>query len=256
MFNTNNLTPVQVNAVVALMQAQMISSTPPQDQVITGGRLTFAGLTTPTGPAVVPQGTVGSTTYAYKVVATLGAGHTAASPAGSATTGNATLSATNFTLITWAAVVGATGYTIYRTTGGSTQGVIGTAGINTLSFSDTGLTADSTTAPTLNTTGGEPKNPTILSGSTDAIPSAGTFLVTTAGIDAITLNAPASGADDGLQVDIVDEGGHAHTVTTGTNAFVGSHHIATFAGTLGNILRLVAKGGIWYDRGSAGITYS
>ena len=256
MFNTNGITPTALQNAVTQMQAQMISSTPPTDQVITGGRLSYARLTTPSGPSVVPQGTVGATTYAYKVVALVGAGRTAASPAGTATTGNAALSATNYNTITWASVPYATGYVIYRTTGGATQGVIGTAGIATFTFNDTGLVADSTTAPTLNTTGGAISVPTILSGSTDAIPTPGIFLVTTAGVDAITLDAPRSGTDDGLTLDIVDEGGHAHTVTTGTNAFVGSHHIATFAGTLGNALRLVAKGGIWYDRGSAGITYS
>lgn len=255
MFNSNGYNGTQVNALVTAMQGQMISATPPTDQVITGGRLSFAKLATPSGPAVVPGGTVGATTYAYKVVANIGAGHTAASPAGTTTTGNATLSATNINTLSWAAVPGATGYTIYRTTGGATQGVIGSTGINTLTFVDTGLTADATTAPTVNTTGGMINVPTILSGSTDAIPSGGIYLITTAGVDAITLGAPGT-LDDGITVDIVDEGGHAHTVTTGTNAFIGSHHIATFAGTLGNVLRLVSKGGIWYDRGSAGITYS
>lgn len=128
--------------------------------------LEIVALTTPAVPTITNGGTPGSTTYTYKVVAISGTGAslgtTAASAAGSSTTGNATLSATNFEIITFTAVTGAASYDIYRTVGGSTQGKIAnvpatisqSTGVQSATYvtNDTGLTADGTTAPTVNTT--------------------------------------------------------------------------------------------------------
>lgn len=253
MFNPAGILPAQVNVILGAMQAQMTSRTPANDQTIHGGRLTLAGILTPSGPNVTVQGTPGATTYSYKVVATFGNGHSAASPVGTTVTGNATLSATNSNLLAWAAVQYATGYTIYRTAGGATQGAIGTTAA--LAMVDTGFTADGTTAPTLNTTGSLLTPLTLLTGSTDAVPGVGKYAVTTAGVDAMTLNAP-SAADDGLTIEITDIGGHAHTVTTGTNGFNGASHVATFSGTAQACLRLTAKNSIWYLTGCVGITLS
>lgn len=117
-------------------------------------------LTTPVNVVATPNGTTGATTITYKVVANGIIGTTAASAAGTTTTANATLSATNSVTVTWNAVPGATGYVVYRTAAGGTPsstGVVsGTAALspNVLSFVDTGATGDSTTAPTVNTTGG------------------------------------------------------------------------------------------------------
>lgn len=110
-------------------------------------------LSDPSAPTVTPQGTTGATTYSYKVVAMHRQGQTAASSAGSTTTGNASLSSTDFNRITWTAVAGATAYRVYRTVGGATTGQIGIVGAVT-QFDDTGLTADATTAPSVNTAGG------------------------------------------------------------------------------------------------------
>jgi hypothetical protein len=134
-------------------------------------------LATPTAPIVLVFGAAGSTTYAYKLVATDGTdtvlGVTAASAATTITNGNATLSATNYNQIGVAAadiltVTGATHpvaagnviYNVYRTTGGATQGKIGTITVTqngglftTTTLNDTGLAGDSSTAPTVNTTG-------------------------------------------------------------------------------------------------------
>jgi hypothetical protein len=107
---------------------------------------------------------------AYKIVAKTGAGvtlgYTPASSAGSTATSNATLTSTNKNIVTFSSVTGAAAYDVYRTTAPtspSTTGLIGTVtatinsatGIQTTSyaFSDTGLAGDSTTAPTVNTTG-------------------------------------------------------------------------------------------------------
>lgn len=115
-------------------------------------------MATPSAPTVTPGGTPGSTAYSYKVVicedGPTCAYHTAASSAGSTSTGNATLSSTNYNLLS-AYVDSYSGQlgrciNVYRTAGGATQGLIGNCVWK--QFKDTGLTGDSTTAPSTNTT--------------------------------------------------------------------------------------------------------
>lgn len=113
----------------------------------------IATLSDPSAPTVSPQGVTGATAYSYKVVAQHRYGTSAASSAGSTATGNASLSSTNFNRVTWTAVTNASAYLIYRTVGGATTGLIGVVG-ETLQFDDTGLTGDSSTAPSANTSGG------------------------------------------------------------------------------------------------------
>lgn len=119
---------------------------------------------TPTGTV---NGTAGSTSIAYKVVARAGSLQVA-SAAVTVTTANATLSAANSISLAWTPVLGANAYDIYRTSAAgtpSTTGLIGTLAAavvdvigstvtGTMNFTDTGLTADSSTAPSANTTGG------------------------------------------------------------------------------------------------------
>jgi hypothetical protein len=117
------------------------------------GGLIALSLATPSAPSVTPQGASGTTTWRYRITARSTAGETLASAEGTTTTGNATLSATNFNRVTWTAVPGAVDYRIYRTTAGgtpSTTGLIGTA--TALTFDDTGL-AGSGTVPTIDTSG-------------------------------------------------------------------------------------------------------
>lgn len=110
--------------------------------------LNTPALNTPGTPTVAPQGTAGTTSYSYKIVATGTLMSTAAGAAGSTVTGNATLNGTNFNRVTWAAVTNATGYKVYRTVGGATQGLIQTIGSGqTLTLDDTGLTGDGVAAP-------------------------------------------------------------------------------------------------------------
>ncbi len=111
---------------------------------------------TPATPVITNGGTAGVTSYSYKIAISDGvAGTTAASAAGSTTTGNATLSGTNFNIITETTVVGNI-YNVYRTVGGATQGLVGsfTATSTSSVFNDTGLAATGTT-PSANTTGGD-----------------------------------------------------------------------------------------------------
>lgn len=104
--------------------------------------------------AVTPQGTPGSTTYGYKIVGVTANGNkTAASAEDTTGTGAATLNGTDFNRITWTDVAGAESYEVYRTTGGATQGLIGTVASGVEQFDDTGLEGDSATPPATNGTG-------------------------------------------------------------------------------------------------------
>jgi hypothetical protein len=127
--------------------------------------LTFAQVAAPTFDGVHSNvtnvGTAGSTTYTYVIVARGGCGTSAASGNGTTTTGNSSLSSTNYNVIHLDSTAGAWGIDVYRTVGGASQGKIGTAlatdydggGTSFLTFNDTGLTGDATTAPTVNNSG-------------------------------------------------------------------------------------------------------
>jgi hypothetical protein len=66
-------------------------------------------------------GTVGTTTYGYKVTALNGNGETLASAEKTVTNGNATLSGTNFNALFWDPVPGAASYNVYGRTAGAEQ---------------------------------------------------------------------------------------------------------------------------------------
>lgn len=132
--------------------------------VNTSGQLFQAGitssqLTTPNGVTATVNGTVGSTTISYKVVANGAVGTTAASSIATVTTANATLSAVNSVTVAWNPVPGAVSYTLYRTAAGGTPSTTGALtgatalGPTVTTFTDTGVAGDSTTPPTVNTTG-------------------------------------------------------------------------------------------------------
>lgn len=105
-------------------------------------------------PTVTVQGTTGATNYSYKIVVLGVAGRIgAAGTAGTTSSGNATLNGTNKNKVDWSAVTGATGYLVYRTVGGATQGLIATLDSATLTFTDTGVVADGTSAPSTDATG-------------------------------------------------------------------------------------------------------
>ena len=73
----------------------------------------YTALTTPTGLAVSPQGSAGTTAYAYRVSAFNAQGETLAAASVAIANGNATLDTTNFNRVTWNAVTDATGYNIW-----------------------------------------------------------------------------------------------------------------------------------------------
>lgn len=237
------------------------------DQTLTGGRLFFAQLAPPAAPTLSTNGTPGSTTYDYSIEAVIGKGNSGAGAATAITTGASTLTSVNSINIVFTSVPGATSYNVRRTTGGSTQGVIGTVaatGAATYTFVDTGLVGDASTSPTLNTTG--VAQGIIAELPTDypangAITNFGIGWLTKAGVDVMTIAAPIAGAvsaggHDGLTINIIDQGGHAHTVTGPSNCFNGASHVATFGGAVANNFTIKARNGVWYVTGNSGVTLS
>ena len=111
--------------------------------------LTITGLGSVGTPTVTNVGATGATTYGYKVVATVAGLLTAASSEGTTTTGNATLTGSNYNRVVWARVSGATGYRVYRSTGGTTPPMLIatiTSGV-TLQYDDTDNTSGSAQTP-------------------------------------------------------------------------------------------------------------
>lgn len=100
----------------------------------------------------------------------------------------------------------------------------------------------------------------LLSGSTDAVPAnlSASYMVTTAGVDAMTLAAPTAVVDDGKTIVISSNTANAHTLTAtgllqcGTTAV----NVATFAAHPGAGLTLRAYNGKWNVISAVTITFS
>lgn len=125
-----------------------------------GEQLSLVPLDTPDPPTLTIIGGLGETTYGYKCVAKRGDVVTDASSEVTTDDGPATLTGAHHIRITPPYVAGATSYDIYRTTGGATQGKIGSItarnqGSNQRNYlTDTGRTGDGLDEPTQNLTGG------------------------------------------------------------------------------------------------------
>lgn len=116
---------------------------------LTGGGINVNGLSNPAAPTITNVGTAGTTTYTYYIVAKDANGNkTLVSPAGTTTTGNAILDATNYNTITWTAISGAVNYDILK---GNTSTVIATNKTGT-TLNDTGQATGAYTPPTRNAT--------------------------------------------------------------------------------------------------------
>lgn len=126
----------------------------PSAPVITNSPLTPA-LLPPTVPVVTHGGTLGSTAYGYVITALNALGETTVSPEGQSAFGSATLSGTNWNIISWSAVEHCTGYRIYRITGGfAPPKLLASLASTTLVFHDIGQAGFSVPLPIANTTGG------------------------------------------------------------------------------------------------------
>ena len=232
--------------------------------------LSVALLDRPAAPVITPF-PAGATSYSYVIVPVFGynnpitglASQGQGSPAGSTTTGPATLgSAGANNLITWAAVLNASYYLVYRSVGGATQGLIGST--QATSFVDTGLAGDATTASVFNRSGvlkATLQEPVLILSADGAITQFGVTMVTKGTAAAITLVQPIAGlihlgGDDGRYIEVVDTVGAAHTITTASNGINGNKHIATFGGTVGTFAVLVAYNGVWWSMPLTGIVLS
>lgn len=120
---------------------------------------TYTALTTPVNLAITPTGTTGSTTYSYRVSAYNANGETLACVSVTTSTGNATLSSTNYNALSWNAVTSAVGYVVYGRKGTASNGIGETkmAVVTTNSYNDTGADTPSAilTPPEGNNTGGQ-----------------------------------------------------------------------------------------------------
>lgn len=84
------------------------------------------------------------------------------------------------------------------------------------------------------------------------------YVITKAGVAALTIAAPTAGADDGMLLEITSSTANAHTVTaTGLYADGAGHvNLATFAAQIGATLLLMAYQGKWYVQVAQGVTMS
>jgi hypothetical protein len=86
----------------------------------------------------------------------------------------------------------------------------------------------------------------------------GRYLITKAGIAALTLAAPAVGAQDGAYIEVQSTTAFAHTLTA-TGLFqdgAGHVNLATFAAFAGAGLKFVAYQGKWMVERVQGVTMS
>lgn len=251
---------------VAALELNALSGNPIADQALLGSRVLFNPLATPAAPTIVTVGG-SATTQAYKIVAKLGTGYTAASPAGTQTAGPTTLDATHYNTLTWTAVPGATSYDVYRTTGGAAQGLIANViatGAATYSLVDNGLVATVLTAPSIGTSGvlvAPIQYFTTVYAADGAINAAGLAVITKGTAAALTLAAPVAGVPavggmDGLLLSILSTTAAAHTVTAPSNKINGGSAVITFSAAIANNATLRAYNGIWYVMGSTGATLS
>jgi hypothetical protein len=114
------------------------------------------------------------------------------------------------------------------------------------------------------------KSPVLAPGAADALPvTDADVFVTRAGVDAMTLGTPLAGdypagttvmqalgnpRDDGIRLFVFSTTAFAHTITTAANKINGNKLTATFAAAVGNWIELEAYNGIWWVRGSLGVT--
>ena len=101
----------------------------------------------------------------------------------------------------------------------------------------------------------------LLSAGSDAIPphAAATYIVTTAGVDAMTLAAPTATTDDGKVITVISNTNNSHTITatglfnSGVSAAV---NLATFNAFHGATIILMAYQGRWMVLSLNGVVMS
>lgn len=88
--------------------------------------------------------------------------------------------------------------------------------------------------------------------------TANNYIITKAGVAALTLAAPTAGADDGLLLQFTSTTANQHTLTA-TGLFIdGAGHVnlATWSANAGGSLLLMAYNGKWYVLSAFNVTMS
>jgi len=94
----------------------------------------------------------------------------------------------------------------------------------------------------------------LVSGAIDPT-TPGRYVITKAGVAAMTLAAPVAGRDDGLEIYIGSTTANAHTVTCPAGTFqagVANNTVATFPAQAGAGIMLMAFNGKWVVRSIVG----
>lgn len=124
-----------------------------QQQGFTNGTLYLVGgitqaIAAPGTPSVTPSGTLGTTTYWYKVTAVNSGGETNPSAPNSTLSGNATLSTTDFNILNWPTVSNASSYNVYRSTNNIDYELV--ANTSNTTYNDIGVAAQNISPPLYN----------------------------------------------------------------------------------------------------------
>lgn len=107
---------------------------PDAGELRSGGGVLINALGQQDAPTVAAQGTVGSTSWGYKITAFSDTGETLASVEAQVTDGNATLTSSNYNLISWESNSQAIKYGVYRSSAAGTPATTGLIGITTNDF--------------------------------------------------------------------------------------------------------------------------
>lgn len=167
-----------------------------QSQTFAGANLTLSVMATPTAPTTAVVGTTGSTSYNYKIVAVNADGTDGLPSAASTTltTGNATLTTSNYNTVSWPVVSGAKGYKVLRSVSAGAYQILtyannslADATTSGLSIKDQGQYTASTYTPVGSSPGGS-----LTLGVPLAIGSGGTGSATQNFVD-LTTNQTAAG---------------------------------------------------------------
>ena len=132
-----------IGLFLLLAAALDLAAGPAPPQAVTSAAQLIS-VPSPTGVTVTPTGTTGSSFYRYGVVAQVG-GNYSVFALGTTSTGNSTLSGSNYNAISCSGPTGASKFFFYRISSplsSSGYGLIGNA--STCSFNDTGQTSDLT----------------------------------------------------------------------------------------------------------------
>jgi hypothetical protein len=193
-------------AAVDLGSAQILTGqkTMDNDLPLVGGKLVGTAIATPSAPVVTVQGTTGSTTYQYQIVATTYDGRDSIpSATGQTTTGNATLTSSNYNALSWSAVTAAASYKVLRFSSGAWKLLAG--GITATTYNDTGSASPSTYTVSTSNPGGEVQAQAI-SGTTGTFTGAIAGSSTVSGTT-VTANAGTGGVTAARFIGLVPAGG-------------------------------------------------